>query len=459
MKKTQLILLSGGSGVRFGGSIPKQYVKIAGKTILEHTIQRVVSSDYIDSIIIVVHKDYYDYVNALVLQEDYMKVKKVIVGGKTRQESSYAGLCACDEDTENVLLHDAIRPFISEEILKNTVMALDTYDAVDVVIPCSDTIVSVENDLITGIPNRNSLRRGQTPQGFKLSLIKQAYERYMKALDITVSDDCGLIVGYHLAPVFTVRGEEQNIKITYKEDAYLADKLFQVQSNNYMEETICIDALDFVNETVVLFGSSSGIGEDMAALLRSKGANVFGYSRENGVDISNFSDVCKALELVSSQVDKIDYVINTAGLLNICKLEDMDISDMDYIIATNYIGAVNVTKAAIPYLEKSKGMLLLFTSSSYTRGRATYSIYSSSKAAVVNFMQAVSEEVYDQGIRINAINPERTNTPMRVKNFGLEPKGTLLDKRTVSEVSIHTLKQKITGQVIDVRRKISNAED
>ncbi|MCR5235992.1 MAG: 2-C-methyl-D-erythritol 4-phosphate cytidylyltransferase, partial [Lachnospiraceae bacterium] len=101
MMKTQMIILAGGSGERFGGNIPKQFVKIAGKTIIEHTIAQIERSDEIDSMIIVVHEKFYDYMNDLILANHFSKVKKVIVGGASRQESSYAGICACDEDTEN----------------------------------------------------------------------------------------------------------------------------------------------------------------------------------------------------------------------------------------------------------------------------------------------------------------------------------------------------------------------
>jgi 2-C-methyl-D-erythritol 4-phosphate cytidylyltransferase len=131
----------------------------------------------------------------------------------------------------------------------------------------------------------------------------------------------------------------------------------------------------------------------------------------------------------------------------------MEDSLIEQMIMTNYLGSVNVTKAAIPYLKETKGCILLFTSSSYTRGRAMYSIYSSSKAAIVNFAQAMSEELYDDEIRINVINPERTDTPMRRRNFGVEPHESLLESRVVAEETLKTVISDITGQVVDVRRK------
>ena len=82
-----------------------------------------------------------------------------------------------------------------------------------------------------------------------------------------------------------------------------------------------------------------------------------------------------------------------------------------------------------------------------------YSLYSSHKAAIVNFVQAISEDWSGKSIRVNCINPERTLTPMRVKNFGIEPEGSLLDARTVAVASLKTLVSDMTGEVIDVRRK------
>ena len=83
-----------------------------------------------------------------------------------------------------------------------------------------------------------------------------------------------------------------------------------------------------------------------------------------------------------------------------------------------------------------------------------YSIYSATKAAIVNFMQALAEEWYSFSIRVNAINPERTNTPMRTKNFGNEPKSSLLDPKNVAIASVNTIFSELTGEVIDVRRSI-----
>ena len=99
----------------------------------------------------------------------------------------------------------------------------------------------------------------------------------------------------------------------------------------------------------------------------------------------------------------------------------------------------------------SKGQILHFTSSSYTRGRANYALYSSTKSAVVNFVQAIAEEWQKDGIRINCINPQRTKTPMRTSNFGIEPEGTLLKSEDVAEISLKTLLSDFSGEVVDIK--------
>jgi 2-C-methyl-D-erythritol 4-phosphate cytidylyltransferase len=455
MRKTQMVILAGGSGERFGGEIPKQFIKIAGKTIIEHTIERVESCADIHSIIVVVHEMYYEYMNELVVKNHFHKVVKIIKGGNSRQESSYAGIQACDMDTDNVLFHDAIRPFVSERIIDDIVIALERYEAVDVAIPCADTIIKVNDEkVIESIPVRKYLMRGQTPQGFHLGLIRKAYERYLSDGNVFVTDDCGIIAHYGMADIYVVDGEEKNIKITYKEDAYLADKLFQTGTVTLNKEKKAItQVIELLRDKVgVIIGHTSGIGKDIYEIMKEVGGKVHGFSRSNGVDIKEYKQVDEAYKRVYQSEGEIDYIINCAGILNISKLESMDEEMIQEVVMTNYLGSINVVRNAIPYLKQTKGSMVLFTSSSYTRGRAMYSTYSSSKAAVVNFVQAMAEELYDDGIRINIMNPERTDTPMRRNNFGIEAAETLLKSKKVAEATLEAVLTNMTGQVIDVRR-------
>ena len=267
-----------------------------------------------------------------------------------------------------------------------------------------------------------------------------------------MTDDCGVVVKYlPEVPVYVVNGEESNMKLTYKEDTYLLDKFFQLRKSEL--NTLPIDQENNLkNRVAVVFGGSYGIGADVAQLLKEKGANVFCYSRSmNGTDVGNKEQVSKALQEVYRQCGRIDYIINTAGLLNKEPLMSCDYQTICNAVNTNYMGTVNVALEAFPYLKESKGKLVFFTSSSYTRGRAIYSIYSSTTAAIGNFVQAIAQEWEPFGISVNCINPERTKTPMRVHNFGIEPDNTLLTSEQVAITTIQSLLSEFTGQVIDVK--------
>lgn len=442
------IILASGSGSRYGADVPKQFVKIAGKTILEHTIEVFEKAEGIDDIVIVITPEYRTMAEEILLKNNYKKVSKLLNGGEIRKESSFIGISSIEDEEANVIIHDCARPFLTQGIISNCIEALDKYDAVDVAIPSADTIIKVdENNIIQHIPNRASLRRGQTPQCFKLSTIKKAHE--LSKNDKNFTDDCGLVVKYNLADVFVVEGDVENIKVTYPSDIFMADRLFQIRSSLFPEE----QNLDNIEDKVlVIFGGTSGIGECTAILAREHGAKVFVASNSTGCDIRDYSAVEKFLKEVYANTKRIDYVVNSAGVLRMGKLAERSIEEIQTDIDINYTGSINVAKAAIPYLKESKGSMQLYASSSYTRGRSMYSTYSSTKAAIVNLVQALAEELACDDIRVNVINPERCATPMRFKAFGKEPDGSLLKPEKVAEASLKTLLSDLTGQVIDVKR-------
>lgn len=148
----------------------------------------------------------------------------------------------------------------------------------------------------------------------------------------------------------------------------------------------------------------------------------------------------------------IDYIVNTAGLLIKKPIDTLSLEEISALIGVNYTGAVNVAIAGKKYLKQSSGMLMNFTSSSYTRGRALYALYSSTNAAIVNFTQALAEEWSEESIRVTCINPERTATPMRTANFGVEPPELLLSAKDVALTSLKVLGTQNTGIIVDVRK-------
>lgn len=446
------IVLAGGVGSRLGLSTPKQFFKVAGKMVIEHTLDTFERNPHIDEIVVVSNPVYVSDVENIVLRNGWKKVKKILKGGKERYDSSLSAIHAYEGGEEvNLVFHDAVRPLVSQRIIDDVCEALKTYEAIDVTVPAVDTIIEAEGDHIASIPDRSRLQRGQTPQAFRLSVISEAYKRAFKDPDFKVTDDCGVVVKYMPeVPVHLVEGEESNMKLTYKEDTFLLDKLFQLRGSQASET---LDRTKLQGRVAVVFGGSYGIGKDVVDELRQAGTRVHSFSRSlTKTDVGNRKDVARALKEVYDKEGQIDYVINTAGVLNKEPLCAMDYGIIQAAVQTNYMGTVNVAIEAYNYLKETQGQLIFFTSSSYTRGRAFYSIYSSTKAAIVNFVQAVAQEWESVGIRVNCINPERTKTPMRVKNFGIEPDDTLLRSEVVADATVRCLLADYTGQVIDVKR-------
>lgn len=456
--KNIAVVLAGGVGSRLNAGIPKQFLKVAGMTVIEHTISVFQHHPLIDEIAIVANEAYHVKIQEYVIKNQFRKVKKILMSGNERHFSSLSAIKAYEFEGEcKLIFHDAVRPLLNPYIVSQVIEALDEYGAVDVAIPSADTIIEVdENNIITHIPQRKKLRRGQTPQGFRLGVIKEAYSVALKDPTFVTTDDCGVVLKYlPNQPVFVVPGEDVNMKLTYKEDFYLIEKLFQLRMMNFHDYSLSVsDREKLRGKKVVIFGASSGIGLDLMNLCKDCGANVFGFSRSlNNVNVANAVDVRNALEIAAGQVGGIDYVVDTASLLYKEPLVHMTYEQIDDAISVNYRGMVNVAKEAFLYLQKSHGHLLFYTSSSYTRGRMDYSIYSSTKCATVNFVQALAEEWAGFNIRVNCINPERTKTPMRVKNFGMEPDNTLLKPIDVAIVTAKALLSDLTGQVIDVKIK------
>ncbi|MGK5522085.1 D-ribitol-5-phosphate cytidylyltransferase [Micromonospora sp. URMC 107] len=454
--RTVAVVLAGGTGTRLGLGIPKQLLKIAGKPIIEHTLAVFEAAPEIDEIVVLMATGHVADAQQIVDKAGFRKVTKVIEGGDTRNATTRIALDAVGEGDCNILFHDAVRPLVSGRIVRECVNALWTYSAVDVAIPSADTIVQVdEDDCITDIPVRSSLRRGQTPQAFRSGTIREAYRLAEGDPHFAATDDCGVVLRYLPGtPIKVIDGSDENIKVTHPVDVHLADKLFQLaaaQAPRVTDERSYTEEL--TGRTIVIFGGSYGIGHDLAELARRYGAQVFPFSRSStGTHVERAEDVEAALKTAFEATGRIDHVVVTAGILEKGALAEMDQETMDRVLQVNFVGPVIVARQSLPYLQQTKGQLLLYTSSSYTRGRARYALYSSTKAALVNLTQALSDEWAEFGVRVNCVNPERTATPMRTKAFGEEPEHTLLAAETVARSSLDVLISDLTGQVIDVRR-------
>ncbi len=456
MAKNVAVVLAGGVGARVGLDIPKQLIKIAGRTILEHTLAALQNHELVDEIVVMMAPGHLDAVHDLVRGGGYPKVTGVLEGAETRNGTTERALDAITGDDTKVLFHDAVRPLVSNRIITDCFEALEEYGAVDVAIPSADTIIEVdENNLIRDVPPRASLRRGQTPQAFRASVIKEAYARASVDAGFVATDDCTVVLRYSPeVPIWVVAGDGRNMKVTEPIDVYIAEKLFQLSGSDAVPQRTDEEyraALE--GKTLVVFGGSYGIGGDIAELAKAYGATVLSFSRSGtNTHVERRDDVAAAAREALAVNGSIDYVVNTAGVLPRGLLQETTEETVYSSTEINYLAPIFIAQEFFPHLAASRGSLLLFTSSSYTRGRSGYSLYSSAKAAVVNLTQALADEWGSSGVKVNCINPERTGTPMRTQAFGEEDAGSLLKSTDVAKVSLDTLLSKETGHVVDVRR-------
>lgn len=449
-EKTLMVLLAGGIGTRVGSGIPKQLLKIAGKPIVEHTLDACDSSPVIDEIIIMMNPGTIGELDYL-LERSGTKLTRILPGGGTRNETTQLALAAI-EGNPRVLFHDAVRPFIDHRIIEDCVRALDDFDAVDTAIPSADTIIQVDDSgCISAIPRRAVLRRGQTPQAFRPDVLRRAYALAADDPDFSATDDCGVVFTYlPEVPIKVVPGSPENMKVTDPIDVHIADKIFQLQSAPAAE--LEHQLTELAGQVVVIFGASYGIGASIADMSRAAGARVHALSRSGtGTDVTDQEAVRRALTEIAAGEGRIDHVVVTAGVLRIADLVDADAEEIVHTVTTNLIAPALIARESFGVLRESQGSLTLFTSSSYTRGRAGYSMYSATKAGVVNLTQALAEEWAATGVRVNVINPQRTATPMRTDAFGDEPEGTLLTAEAVAEATLSTMCSDSTGQTVNVR--------
>ena len=208
------IIVAGGSGLRFGGEIPKQFMKMNGKEVISYCVETFSGIEEIDKIVIVCHKDWIAHTQKLFAEN---KKISVICGGENRFNSSFNGLKFIHENGwihSNVLIHDAARPFVSEEIIKNCVVSLKEFSALTVSIPIFDTIVLAKDGFVEEVLDRSKFFGNQTPQCFWFETIWAAYN-FAKTDKFT--DDVSVVLA-NGGKVRILDGDFKNKKITKIED-------------------------------------------------------------------------------------------------------------------------------------------------------------------------------------------------------------------------------------------------
>ncbi|MBU6420305.1 MAG: 2-C-methyl-D-erythritol 4-phosphate cytidylyltransferase [Proteobacteria bacterium] len=220
------LIVAAGRGYRLGGPLPKQYLPLAGRPILRHTIQALARHPEIDAVQVLIHPDdqaLYDDATA-----GLEKLLAVRFGGKERQDSARLGLEAIGAlKPETVLIHDAVRPFIAPETISAVLEVLKRGSAAIVGVPLADTLKRVEDGVVASTVSRAGLWRAQTPQGFRYKNILQAHRHAVRTAPGTDFTDDAMIAEHAGLRVEMVQGSEDNFKITTAADLARAEALLQ----------------------------------------------------------------------------------------------------------------------------------------------------------------------------------------------------------------------------------------
>ena len=219
------IILACGKGKRMGSAISKQFIDIKGKPIIYYTLKKFSENKKIDNIIVVLPEDEVKYFKENILKKYELRINKIVIGGKERQDSVYNALKSLkNSSTDIVLIHDGARPFISERIINEGIKFAEIYGAAAPGVMPKDTIkVKNEKNFSVDTPNRANLVSIQTPQVFKFDEILECHEK-IRYNGEKVTDDTMVVEKYGYS-VYLYDGEYTNIKVTTPEDLILAERL------------------------------------------------------------------------------------------------------------------------------------------------------------------------------------------------------------------------------------------
>lgn len=231
---TNALIFAGGSGTRMNSKgRPKQFLQFYGKELIIYTLENFQNHPEINGIAIVCIEDWIPYLKKILAKYEIDKVKKIVPGGKTGQESIYNGLKAIasfDDENSIVLIHDGVRPFINEDVISNCIKTVKEKGSAITVVPAIETIVTLEDEKIQTITDRSKCFHAKAPQCFILKDILKAHEKAIKDGNLNMIDSASLMkfYGYEL---YTVKGNVDNIKITTPADFYTFKALYDVREN------------------------------------------------------------------------------------------------------------------------------------------------------------------------------------------------------------------------------------
>lgn len=419
------IILAAGLGKRFGSVIPKQFMKLNGIPVIQYSIDALKGCRDIDYLIIVTTQGWKKYC------ERRFKVNKVVVGGKTRTESAHLGLKACPKNTRYVVFQDANRPMVTTDMVDRCFEELKKgAKAVATMMKITDSLVMKESHGYIPL-NRDIARLVQTPEAFDYKIILDIFDRRMGEESTAIS----FLALKHNVEVVPVEIQDPNPKITYEGDIERIEGMMK-----YKRALKRVPNLK--GKKVLLLGASGGIGSAILKELRELGAIVSAPSHAE-VDLSK--------PFLPRQLydTNWDCIIHSAGV-GISDKEGI-LDNYDKVMNVNFRSVLLVADLARKTMPHG-GNIVVLGSSAGTKGRPGFTLYSASKAALNSAIESLAPSLAEDGIRINCICPDRTNTRLQKKMHPKTPKSELLSPEYVARVVVGYADIEETGNIVYIKK-------
>ena len=418
------VILASGSGNRFQSTIPKQYTKLNGRPVIYYVLDEFIKSKLFDKIIVVIDDFRFKY-----LLDKYPVI--VIKGGDTRNRSIGEAIKYISDyipNTRNVLFHDAVRPLIKAEDL---FQYMDSLNGETVI--ASITTEKVTDSLL--FIDRSTTCLIQTPEAFDFEILKSRFDPNAKYTAIwehlheTRDED-----------IIHITLNHPNYKITYQYDLYMLEHL--IKYNQYKSTMPNLQG-----KNILLLGATGGIGKEVYNQLKQfQPLNIYCPSHSE-IDLSTYF-----IDKLMSKYTSIDVIINCAGIAIKDEAENYDIQEKIY----NQIFDINVKAhlQLINFAERQGRLINIVTisSSSVTKGRPGYGIYSASKIALQSLIEAQSEALATLGIFVNCISPEKVATSMATNLHGEVNLDEMLSVAEVAQAILSYVDINEGGKIIYLRR-------
>ncbi len=422
------VILAAGLSARFQSKVHKQYLKLNGKEVIYYSINGMKESGCFDEIVAVVDED--EFVSGYIANK-YNVI--CIKGGDKRNKSIKAAIdyiAENFEDVDKIIFQDCSRPFVKKEIYREFINQLDNHSAVIMSSNINDTLSTNEGIFV----NRNEYCLIQTPEAFRFNDIKEWFSS---------TRECTAIVNQmpNKTNVLFFKPNSFNIKITYPEDLFLAEQFMNI---DYLSLSTAKSTYPKIEGKVLLLGGSGGVGQCIAQALQADGVEYFAPSHREldlqGLTIDSIKSACPF---------EPDVIINVAAAY----------ADDSVNIVESYEKIFDVNlRSNLVLIEYAKTLgkkvnLVFMSSSSSTRGRENLTNYSAAKAALNSVVESQGEMLHKQNIFVNALIPEKINTPLIAKLHKREinPRELLDAHEVINAVMYYSVTDEY-GKLVHIRK-------